>query len=410
MEPLVDLENLGREVARSEDAIVTTKSEHAALRARVVGSAFSRRRVRLLQRVGAVLGVAAVVTSLFFYVSAKRRGARDLAFDVGGKPGKVGDFLAAPAPSPLDIRFTEGSRARLAPGTKGRVASVSPYGADVVIEAGRADLSVVPREGNRWSVRTGPFVVHVTGTRFSVSWDTTKDAFVLDLFEGKVVVSGCVFGEGETIFGGERVEAACDRGEYRVSPLPVPPNAEQAPAPADEPETSATSRLPDAPAASPRTAEWLSLARKGEYGEAYRIAEAAGFEAQCAHSDVEDLLLLGDAARLSGHSQAARAAYHTIRARFAGTTSAAIAAFYLGRIDLDREADLRSAGKWLETYLAERPNGDLSAAALGRLLEIRLTEGDIRRSKSLAKEYLRRFPRGPHAATANRVLHEGVGE
>lgn len=123
-------------------------------------------------------------------------------------------------------------------------------------------------------------------------------------------------------------------------------------------------------------------------------------------SGADNLLLLGDTARLSGHPAAARSAYRSVRARFAGTTSAAIAAFYLGRLDSDGAGNPAAAKRWLRTYLEELPNGALSAAALGRLLELQLGEGNDKDCSEIARHYLARFPDGPHSGIARRVLGE----
>ena len=49
-------------------------------------------------------------------------------------------------------------------------------GAEIVLDSGRAALSVVPHENGDWRLRTGPIVVYVKGTRFDVSWDAAREA------------------------------------------------------------------------------------------------------------------------------------------------------------------------------------------------------------------------------------------
>jgi transmembrane sensor len=319
---------------------------------------------------------------------------------VDGAPGKVGDFLLSPDNRAIELRFLEGTTAVLEPRTRGRVTAVSPYGADVVIEAGKAKMTVVPRAHNRWSVHAGPFVVHVTGTRFDVAWDPVKDRFVLELHEGKVRLSGCVFGDGNEVVAGERVEAGCGVAEFRVSRLPAPGSQPVGALPDPASQASAATG-----GATPPRPDWLALARSGRYAEAYRIADAEGIEDLCAKSSAPSLLLLGDAARLSGHPDAAHSAYLGVRSRFAGTKNAADAAFYLGRLDLDAKHD-SSAKKWLLAYLDEMPDGPLAAAALGRLLELQIASHGEPSACALAKQYLDRYPMGPHRATAEHVLHE----
>jgi transmembrane sensor len=397
MDSLSGLEGLGRKVAQSQDEGGVTEAERAFLRERLLIAvrASRRRRIAFRAMTGLLLGAAATIA--FFLI--RRATSGDLDFSVDGAPGKVGDFLPSPDNRSIELKFAEGTSAVFAPKTRGRVTAVSPYGADVVIEAGKAKMAVVPRQHNRWLVHAGPFVVHVTGTKFEVAWDPAKDKFVLELYEGKVTVSGCVFGDGNQITAGERVEAGCGLSEYRVSQLDQPAGAKAPQTGAPDPSSTALS-LGALDKARP---DWLSMAHAGRYGEAFRAAEAEGIDDLCAKSGASSLLLLGDAARLSAHPDVARSVYLALRGRFSGSTSAASAAFYLGRLDLDGKHGA-SAKKWLLAYLDEAPDGPLAAAALGRLLEIQIASHDRQSAVALAKQYLDRYPSGPHSAAAEQVL------
>jgi TolA-binding protein len=399
MDSLEGLEALGRRVAQSQVDGGATDAERGFLRERLLLKLRAERRRRILFRGLAGLALGAAAAIVFFLV---RRPSSDLNFSVDGAPGKVGDFLPSPDDRSIELRFNEGTSALLAPRTRGRVSAVSANGAEVVIEAGKAKMSVVPRPHNRWLVHAGPFVVHVTGTRFEVAWDPAKDRFVLELYEGKVTLSGCIFGEGNDITAGQRVEAGCGLAEYRISELGARPGAHEA-APESAP-SGAAATTPEKP-----RPDWLSMARAGRYEEAYRAAEAEGTDDLSARASANNVLLLGDAARLSGHEAVARSAYLAVRTRFAGTKSAANAAFYLGRIELDAKHN-GSAKKWLLAYLDEMPDGPLSAAALGRLLEIQIASHDRRSAVALAKQYLDRYPGGPHSAAAEHVLTDGSHE
>jgi hypothetical protein len=402
MDPLEGLEALGRRVALGETGD-PTDAERLFLRERFLLAVRAAQRRRVVRRVlgGIALGAAAAVVSLLVL---RKSATTDVGFAVDGAPGKVGEFLPSPADHPIKLTFNEGTSAELAPKTRGRVASVSPYGADLIIESGKARMAVVPRAHNHWTVRAGPFVVHVTGTRFELAWDPVKDRFVLDLYEGSVTLSGCVFGEGNAMAAGERVEAGCGLAEYRVSKLVARGGAREGPG--DNGATPGAAAITTEPAGERARPDWLTLARASRYAEAYRTAETDGFDDLCSKSNAGNLLLLGDVARLSGHTDQARAAYLMVRARFAHSKSAAIAAFYLGRLELDANPT-GSAKKWLLTYLEEMPDGPLSAAALGRLLEIQIAAHDQQSAEALAKQYIDRYPSGPHSAAAQRVLGRG---
>jgi len=96
----------------------------------------------------------------------------------------------------------------------------------------------------------------------------------------------------------------------------------------------------------------------------------------------------------------------SLRKRFPGSANAAAAAFSLGRIAFERRGAYAEAVRWFSTYLSEAPNGPLMGDAVGRLMEARERQGDRAGARSDAEQYLRRFPRGPYAPLAKRLLQE----
>jgi TolA-binding protein len=265
-------------------------------------------------------------------------------------------------------------------------------------------------------VQTGPFVVLVTGTRFDLDWNPATDHFSLALYEGKVTVSGCTFGTGKRLVAGERAEASCKAGKQSIAPLSAAEKdaaRSAAPAVVAEREEPAVTAIPPANAAKPahdaphasnaKNHDWPSLARSGRYGEAYALASSAGIVEECGRRGAGDVLLLGESARLTGHTDDARLAYQAVRRRFGGSPEAAQAAFNLGRLEVRGGRKGASAG-WFETYLREQPSGPLAQAALGRLLEARVELGDTRAARDTARSYLERYPAGPHADEARKVL------
>jgi hypothetical protein len=318
--------------------------------------------------------------------------------------------VAAPKGSGTSFRFSEGSRIALDPQARAKVASIGGPGAELVLESGRAHVDIVPRAENAWRVQTGPFVVAVTGTRFDLDWDPATDRFSLELYEGKVTVSGCTFGTGQKLVAGQRAEASCNAKTQSVAPLSAtskdpragaaPPNANTPSAP--NPPAVAAEAF-ETHAAAPKQRDWPELARSGRYGDAYALASAVGVAGECGRRGADDVLLLGETARLTDHVEDARLAYQAVRRRFAGSPAAAQAAFNLGRLEVRSGKKAASAG-WFETYLREQPGGPLAQAALGRLLEARVEVGDTRAARDTARSYLERYPAGPHADAARKVL------
>lgn len=411
------LEALGEHVAAKLEPLLDVREGDDALRAKLAEHAASRKarapwaQPRLLVP---VFGLAAVaVAALFLFVP---RGAPPLAFTVGtpGRPGVLGETVTAPGSTGTSLRFSEGSRVALDPMARATVVRSTAAGAELALEAGRAHVDIVPRAGSAWRVQTGPFVVLVTGTRFDLDWNPATDHFSLALYEGKVTISGCSFGEGKKLVAGERAEASCKANQQSIAPLSSAAKDDAQGAPAviakrdDAPSAKAEkprSDISNEPSrgASTKDQDWPSLARSGRYSEAYALASTAGIVEECGRRGGHDVLLLGESARLTGHAEDARLAYQAVRRRFSGSPEAAQAAFNLGQLEV-RGGQKGAAAGWFETYLRERPSGPLAPAALGRLLEARVELGDTRAAREAARSYLERYPAGPHAEAARKVL------
>lgn len=427
------LPELGRHIAEQEDALLAASTADEAVRRniaqRVARPAAMRARPPFWFAAAAMAAAGIFGGTVFLLQRATSEVA--LSFTVGEPPrsGILGEWVSAPSATTLPVRFSDGTRVALAANARGRVMRVSPKGAEVLVEAGNANVSVVPKPAADWRVRTGPFMVRVTGTRFDVGWNPEEDRFHLELYEGKVIVSGCVFGDGQLITAGHRVTASCRAGSLAVtslagkdgsasgaeSPKSSPPPNAPAPVTVAEvegvPHTANIKASPvgsrssnaRAPIAETTDGTWQQLARAGRFERAYELATAAGFANECAQRSAADVLLLGDAARLTGHSDSARQAYTIVRRRFPASGEAARAAFDLGRLDLDAH-NYRSAIGWLDTYLAEQPGGALASAALGRKLEAYVSLGQSDEARTIARAYLEHYSNGAHADYARHVL------
>jgi TolA-binding protein len=151
---------------------------------------------------------------------------------------------------------------------------------------------------------------------------------------------------------------------------------------------------------------WKKLAEEGRYEEAVQAAEAVGFPALCGKLGPADLLRLAEVARFAGRPARAEQALVALRKRYARGRHAAIAAYTLGRTAFDQQAEYGKAARWFEVYIEEQPAGPLAREALGRLMEARQRAGLKEQARSAAREYLQRYPRGPHADIASRLTAE----
>jgi hypothetical protein len=138
--------------------------------------------------------------------------------------------------------------------------------------------------------------------------------------------------------------------------------------------------------------EWRSLAREGRFGEAYRVLSQTDLAEPL--SAVDDLLLAGDAARLSGHPKEAVPYYRDALAR-AGTGSRAhLAGLTLGRTLLHQIGDAQGAAQAFARAYAAAPHGPLAEEALAGEVEAWARAGDRQRTQESAQKYMAAFPHG----------------
>lgn len=443
-----ELRVLGRTLGEIQDHVLAERVRPPTSdRLAAIYQARARQTVtaRRLARSGA-LGLVAVAAAVLLALSFR---PRPLGFVVGAAkaPGELGVWVAAAAPETTPLTFSDGSRVLLSAGAQARVLSTNEHGARVAIERGTARCEVVPRSKNDWFVVGGPFEIHVTGTSFDADWEPEQQALRVTMYEGHVAIRANCLAAPRSLGKGESVTLSCARPSASnaanatgvanamnatsatnsalapvpavASPLagttsflvgsstasrgaPQLGHGSAAPAPG-EPATNDTNETspPSAPEPAP---SWRELARQGKYKAALSAAEQAGFDDACRTLSASDLLELGTTARLAGSRARANTAYVAVRRRFAGTDSAATAAFHLGQLAFDSAGAYAEAKQWFAAYLSERPAGALAAEALGRQMEAEQRSGDLVAARATASSYLTRYPAGAHARLAQSLL------
>lgn len=386
-----ELRSLGRAMAEAQDAAIAGRERPAIDErlARIHAEGRARRGAARRRIVGAAIAFAAVAAAASSWPRS-----RPLRFAVGDAPAVAGAWVAAPPDAPATIGFSDGTRLTLDAGGRARVVSVGERGARVLVERGVVHADVVHRPDNEWRVTTGPFEIHVTGTRFDARWDPQREELFVIMHQGRVAVRAACF-------DGERILAGNDKAALTCAPqVSAPPRAA---APPSAPPRAPESATVPAPAA-PRPPSWRELARGGAYKQALATAEAAGFARLCAELSAVDLMELAAAARLGGRADRAAEAYAAVRRRFPGGHEAATAAFHLGQMAFDGAGAFAEAHRWFQVYLTEQPGGALAAEALGRLMEAEQRLGDLAAARASAERYLARFPDGAHAALARSLV------
>jgi hypothetical protein len=427
-----DLEGLGRSIAAAQDRLTDPDGSDESVRWKIADAAAARPRPRFIgPRMGIAAASVVIVAGFATALLRARSGgkAEHLSFTVGDPPmpGRTKELLSAPERSPILLHFSEGTTLTLQPRARGRILDVTDRGAEVLLERGHARFEVEHRPQARWQVRSGSFLIQVVGTKFETDYDPRTEELAVTVDEGSVVVSGCDLGAGRIVRTRERVQASClprtvsvRAGPDASGSVPAePPEQPRAPPSSEVIQRDGTAlrgegvrrtrepRGTDSRLSGNRPA-WVDLARDGRYVEAWDRARAS-FARECQRGGASELWLLGDTARLTGHGREGRRAYQALRERFRGTTAAADAAFALGRLAFEIDGDSTEAERWFETHLGERPDGPLARSALGRIMDLRVDRGDRLGAAGVAREYLRRFPRGPRASAARALLEVTTG-
>ena len=441
------MKQFGKDIAAAQDHVLTTddlvaesRSEFLA-RAADMGSADGRTRVFV--GVAAVAGALAAAVLIMIFI-----GGGSLTATLGDdeRPIEVGEWISAPADSPVPILFSDGSSVELQPLSGARIVEIGENGARFLLEKGIADVSVTHSDDTLWVFDVGPYEVEVTGTEFKVAWDPAEQSFLLDLLDGGVVVSGPMVASGRAINEGEtfrvwvgesRMEIASrglleessgvisqetlvednDEAQTKQEKIAIEEvledstdeNSETTQKPRTTNEESASSVISQTGSDvldEPEATTWRELIRAGQYAAAVSQAEEAGFESVTGGCTASELLSLGDAARLSRKWERADQCYKKVREGFEDTRHATTAAYSLGRMAFDQQYLYAKSIHWLEVYLSESNGGGLAREALGRLMEARFRAGDSSGAEETAARYLESYPNGPHAAYGHQLLEK----
>jgi hypothetical protein len=149
---------------------------------------------------------------------------------------------------------------------------------------------------------------------------------------------------------------------------------------------------------------WSAALSENKAADVVADADRRGLAAVLERADSEDLWALANAARYAGRYPLARQALNAHRKRFPASDRSREAAFLLGRLHEGDPGGPVDALGWYDRYLAEARGGGAVSDALGR--KMTLLERWNRRTEALAvaRDYLRRFPRGTYANAARALV------
>lgn len=375
-----------------------------------------KRRRAAFTAAGAAALVVALVVGAGAFLSA---GPSTLTYRVMN--GAVVDGERVVAGADTTVRFSDGSELALERGAETHIGTLDEHGGRLVLDEGTANVAIAKRPSAQWTLSAGPYLVRVTGTRFSLRWSKREQAFEIAMQSGSVVVTGPLVPAGMALAAGQRLrtsnageeltlDQASTLAAAGVSPrsvavapghTPVSPPANTTP---QEPAPAIAVLAPSAPSAavtpSVASLDWQKRAAAGEFAAVIEAAEARGLDATLSSASLEDLAALADSARYARRTALAKRVLLAERKRFPASRAARDAAFFLARLAEDEGG---GALEWYDRYLSESPRGTYAPQALGRKMLLVHAQQGAGAARPLAAEYLAQYPNGPHAASARKI-------
>lgn len=160
--------------------------------------------------------------------------------------------------------------------------------------------------------------------------------------------------------------------------------------------TTAGPLLAELPTPVAPTPAWKARASEGDFVAAYRLAYEPGAGETPRHEALTpgDLLLLADVARLSRHPSDAVPPLTRLLREHTRDPRAPLAAFTLGRVQLDELGRPREAAESFRRAEDLDPDGPLAQDALAREVEAWSRAGETGRARERASAYVHRYPSG----------------
>lgn len=268
------------------------------------------------------------------------------------------------------IALADGSAIVLAPGARLEPLHNDARAIALRLVRGQARFEVEPGGPRTWTVETGVATVEVVGTVFTVE---RGDGWArVEVERGVVVVRGervpdraARLTRGGSLMVGElpRVSASTVRAEPEGGGVPSRRGATDG---IDEPAAPSRRTPPRGPSDAPV-------------------------------EDADALMARADQARLGGRPSEAASLLEQAMAR-EGDPAAGVAAFTLGRLELDVLSRPARAASAFTRALALPLPPRLREDAAARRVEAHAAAGDLDAARAAAAEYLARYPEGRHAA------------
>lgn len=380
---------------------------------RVVNAAWHEVRARREGRTrtqGTRRGLALVLAaalSVAIFALATRRPPSPAVLPSAFQVGATLDVAASTTPERR--AFVDGSWVEVGRDARAVWSVTSAATVRLRVERGRVDLHVEPNGPRTWFVDAGPTTVTVVGTDLFVVREVGSTTVGVD--HGGVAVRGPGVTGDRRVAAGERTTIADGAGSGNptlgASSAAALPNA--LPIDALPSSRSAGSSRPSVPARDGSTAQttWRDLASDGRPGEAFAALGEAGIASELARApDAKVLLELADVARLAGHPSLAVEPLERLLRLHPRDPNATIAAFTLGKLELDELGHPDRAARAFAECIRLGPPRSLAQDAHARRVDALAQSGDADGARGGAREYRRLYPAGAHLPQLERWLSD----
>ncbi len=318
-----------------------------------------------------------------------------LSYRVDDREPPAGGYILASQTTDALLAFSDGSRVRMAPRASGRVIEVNHRGAKFALDDGKLAVDIIHRPRAQWTFEAGPFRVSVHGTSFTIAWNPVEAVFEARLASGAISVASPVAGPEIQLRAGQTLRVSLRDQSSTLGTMSSPDGPSAAERPPIAPAASGPSESPRWPHRG-----WMTTLSDNKAADVVTDAERRGLSTVLERADSEDLWALANAARYAGRYSLAGQALSAHRRRFPSSDRSREAAFLLGRLHDGDPNGPGDALRWYDRYLDEAHDGVGVSDALGR--KMTLLQRWNRRTEALivARDYLRRFPRGTYANAA----------
>jgi transmembrane sensor len=360
-------------------------------------------KARMVRRT-LVLAAAATVLALVALIVTRSPFAVRQTTSSSASSGELhlrsgGPFVAhAHGPSGHElVELDDGSSIDLGSGARIEPVRNDAHTIDIDLSAGEATFDVRPGGPRVWSVRAGKAVVTVLGTKFSVRRD---DRGVRVAVERGVVLVRAAALPDRRLAQGEELVVAETGGDPSGDGLPTLrpedlPSAPQAPSSPGRVEGRRTDTVQDGERL--QQDRWVGSARAADYHSAYDTLGHDGVTREATRTnDPSLLMLLADVARLSGHPGDAVAPLQRVLDVAPGDASAPLAAFMLGKIELDSLGNPARAASFFAQCIDLGAPRSVAEDAYLRWVEALARANDRAGAKRVHELYRSRYPSGRH--------------